>query len=73
MGGQQQSALEIASDYMDTVTRNISLFLKGKDHTMMFNLEDASHDFADFWHWIGAQGDMNKALAEWQIHYNASV
>ncbi|WP_316367827.1 hypothetical protein [Candidatus Thiodiazotropha sp. CDECU1] len=73
MGGQQQSALEIASDYMNTVSRNISLFLKGKDHTMMFNLENASSDFVDFWNWIGAQGELDKALAEWQIRYNASV
>ncbi|PVV10784.1 MAG: hypothetical protein B6D77_07805 [gamma proteobacterium symbiont of Ctena orbiculata] len=73
MGGQQQSALEIASDYMNTVSRNISLFLNGKDHIMMFNLENASSDFVDFWNWIGARGELDKALAAWQIRYNASV
>jgi hypothetical protein len=72
MGGQQQSAAEIADDYLDTVDCNISLFLKDKDHTMTFSLENAVDDFAGFWHWIDAQGDLGKALVEWQVCYNAS-
>ncbi|WP_369160517.1 hypothetical protein [Candidatus Thiodiazotropha sp. LNASS1] len=73
MGGQQQPATEIASDYLDTVACNISLFLKDKRHKMTFNLENAASDFVDFWHWIGARGELDKALAEWRIRYNASV
>jgi hypothetical protein len=73
MGGQQQPAAEIASDYLDTVTCNITLFLKGKNNTMAFSLENATSDFVDFWHWIGAQGNLVKALAEWQFKFNASV
>ncbi|MBT3030788.1 MAG: hypothetical protein AB2672_17665 [Candidatus Thiodiazotropha endolucinida] len=73
MGGQQQSAAEIASDYLDTVACNISLFLKDKRHKMAFSLENAASDFVDFWHWIGAQGELDKALAEWRTRYNASV
>jgi hypothetical protein len=69
MGGQRQSPAQLANDYLDTVECNISLFLKDKDHTMVFSLENAPRDFVTFWHWIG---DLNKALAEWQIHYNAS-
>jgi hypothetical protein len=72
MGGQQQSATEIACDYLDTVECNISLFLKDKEHTMTFSLENAASDFVDFWDWIGAQGELDKAYAEWQVHYNAS-
>ncbi|MEW8118334.1 MAG: hypothetical protein AB2792_14295 [Candidatus Thiodiazotropha sp.] len=73
MGGQQQPAAEIASDYLDTVAHNIALFLKDKRHKMSFNLDRAGKDFADFWQWIGARGELEKALAEWQVHYNASV
>ncbi|MES9824615.1 MAG: hypothetical protein ABW127_09315 [Candidatus Thiodiazotropha endolucinida] len=73
MDGQQQPAAEIAADYLDTVACNISLFLKDKRHKMTFSLENAASDFVDFWHWIGAQGELDKALAEWRIRYNASV
>jgi hypothetical protein len=73
MGGQQQSATQIASDYLDTVACNISLFLKDKTHTMAFSMENATRDFIDFWHWIGAQGKLENALGEWQVRYNASV
>jgi hypothetical protein len=72
MGGQDQSSEEIANDYLDTVEYNISLFLKDKRHTMRLRLENAATDFVDFWHWIGAQGDLDKALIEWKFHYNAS-
>ncbi|MES9944068.1 MAG: hypothetical protein ABW080_03805 [Candidatus Thiodiazotropha sp.] len=73
MGSQQQPATAIAEDYLNTVDGNISLFLKDKSHHMAFSLEDASSDFVEFWHWIGAQGELDKALAAWQIRYNASV
>jgi hypothetical protein len=72
IGGQQQSPAEIANDYLDTVDCNISLFLKDKDHRMVFSLENATRDFEAFWHWISALGELDKALEEWQIHYNAS-
>jgi hypothetical protein len=72
MGGQQQSPAEIANDYLDTVEDNISLFLKEKHNTMRFSLENAALDFVDFWQWIDARGEMDKAINEWQIHYNAS-
>jgi hypothetical protein len=72
LGGQQQSPVEIANDYLITVDYNISLFLKDKSHTMGFKLENAASDFVDFWHWIGAKGEMEKALNEWRIRYNAS-
>ncbi|MES9971344.1 MAG: hypothetical protein ABW092_15025 [Candidatus Thiodiazotropha sp.] len=73
MGGQQQSAADIASDYLDTVSQNISLFLKDKQHKMVFRLENANRDFAGFWHWIGARGELDEALLEWRMRYNASV
>jgi hypothetical protein len=72
MGGKQQSPGTIACDYLDTADCNISLFLKDKRHTSLFSLENAVTDFIDFWHWIGARGDLDKALIEWQTHYNAS-
>jgi hypothetical protein len=81
MGGQQQSATQVANDYLDTVTGNIALFLKDRDNTMTFKLENAGNDLIDFWHWIGVQGELDKAtcrvagsiqcisLVEKLIHY----
>ncbi len=61
----------IAGDYLETVTKNIQEFLKDKDH-MNFSLENYEKDFRTFWDWIGAQGDLERALKEFEIKYNAS-
>jgi hypothetical protein len=74
LGGQQgQSAQDIADDYLDTIDGNIRLFLKDKPHKMAFALENAKEDFRTFWRLIDAEGDLQKALAEWDVRYNASV
>ncbi len=69
---KQPISLDIAGDYVNTVNHNISLFLKHKDNQMEFHLESAKQDFSTFWQRIHAQGDLNAALAEFDIHYNAS-
>ncbi len=63
---------DVALDYIDTVTDNIRHFLKNKTHKMDFRLENANEDFIKFWGSINAEGDLNKALQEWSIAYNAS-
>ncbi|MCU7803000.1 MAG: hypothetical protein KZQ96_07360 [Candidatus Thiodiazotropha sp. (ex Lucinoma borealis)] len=72
MGGQQQNAQQIAYDYLETVETGISLFLKDKTHLMHFSLENATDDFRDFWQFIEAKGNLERAITEWQTHYNAS-
>ncbi|QEP42201.1 hypothetical protein D5085_03045 [Ectothiorhodospiraceae bacterium BW-2] len=66
------TALAISDDYLDTVESNIKLFLKDKPKQMPFWLERAADDFKRFWHAIGAEGDFEAAVAEWQIRHNAS-
>jgi len=39
---------------------------------MTFRLEQAQAHFRAFWDWIGAEGDLAAALAEWTLRYNAS-
>jgi hypothetical protein len=39
---------------------------------MNFQLENAQDDFRMFWQWIGAEGDLDRALAEWELRHNAS-
>ncbi len=70
---QQSDAEALANDYIDTVEANIALFLRNKTHTMGFRLEQGQEDFKRFWSWIGAEGDLNAALAEWAVRHNASA
>jgi hypothetical protein len=72
-GGPGLTALDFAYDYLDTVEANIGLFLKDKRRTMAFSVEQAREDFSAFWRWIGAEGDLEKALSEWDNSYNASA
>ena len=65
--------LDVCRDYCDTVNTNITHFLRDKSHTMTFQLESAKEDFARFWKWIGAEGDLDGGMAEWDRKHNASV
>jgi hypothetical protein len=66
------SARDIGIDYLDTITANITQFLREKTHQMSFRLEDAENDFRKFWTAINAQGDQQAAIGEWTNKYNAS-
>jgi len=65
--------IAVCRDYCDTVNSNIAHFLKDKSKAMHFRLENAKEDFRKFWNWIGAEGDLDAALAEWDMKHNASV
>ncbi|MET0772078.1 MAG: hypothetical protein ABWZ82_03255 [Candidatus Limnocylindrales bacterium] len=64
--------LEMALDYVHTVDRNIAAFLQGKPHVMTVRLEHAKEDFRAFWDWVGATGDLDAALAEWDVKHDAT-
>lgn len=72
-GNDGVSAQEMAQDYIETVEANITQFLANKSRTMRFNLESAKQDFRAFWDLIGARGDLELALDEWDVRHNASV
>lgn len=63
---------EIAQDYIETIEANINLFLKDKSNRMHVSVETAKKDFTKFWRKISAEGDLQKALSEWDINHNAS-
>jgi len=71
-GQADQTSHDIALDYINTVESNIEYFLKDKTNKMNFSLESAADDFKLFWEQIHAQGDLQKALLEWDVNYNAS-
>ena len=73
LGGENsQSGEQIAEDYIDTVESNIEFFIKDKSNKMNFSLDNAKQDFEVFWKFISAEGDLQAALSEWDISYNAS-
>ncbi len=64
--------LDMALDYVRTVNRNIAAFLRDKPHVMEVHLERAHEDFRAFWDWVGAKGDLDAALAEWDTRHGAT-
>lgn len=62
----------LAYDLYDTVEANLRLFLKDKTNKTVVRLETAKEDFAAFWSLVGAEGDLDAALAEWDISHNAT-
>ena len=69
---RESPRLEVARDYLETVETNIGLFLRDKTHRMDFQLEKAAKDFPTFWNKIGAEGNLDAALREFETAYNAS-
>lgn len=65
--------LDFARDYVETVTANIRLFLRDKPHVEHVTLEDGARGFARVWDRIGAEGDLQAALAEWSVRHNATL
>ena len=62
--------MAVALDYCHTVNSNIGLFLRDKTKTMVINLEDIHQDFPAFWKLVGAEGELDAALAEFNNCYN---
>lgn len=62
----------ICLDYVDTVNANIETFLRDKPNSMTIRLEDARNGFAEFWKRIGADGDLEGALGEFEVMHNPS-
>lgn len=64
--------MALTMDYVLTVNSNIRYFMRHRPHTMAFRLEHALEDFKVFWTRIGAQGDLEAALAEFEVKHNAT-
>ena len=73
LSGSKSTPESLARDYYETVTGNISHFLKDKSRVMDFHLEQAKDQFPVFWQWIHADGDLKAALAEWDKKHNQTM
>lgn len=69
--GAEADSMAVCSDYVDTVNSNIRAFLKDKPNTMHFAVERAEQHWPIFWQKIGAVGDMQASLKEWNTIHNA--
>ena len=61
----------VAGHYVDTVTANIDAFVRDRPHRRV-DLETLAADLPDLWTWIGAEGDLDTAIAELGVRHNAS-
>ena len=62
-----------AGHYYDTVNSNIQIFLEAKrtQSNIRVQTEDPRNQFTRFWASIGADGNLDAALKEWDTRYNA--
>ena len=63
---------QIGLQYWDTVNNNIEHFIRDKNYQMTMWLDDIKDPFRCFWERIGAEGDLEAALSEWNVRYNAT-
>lgn len=68
---EEADPMAVALDYCDTVNSNIEAFLKDKPQQMHFLLEQAKRDFPVFCERIGAEVDLPRALAEFDVLHNS--
>lgn len=68
----KQRRLEVVEDFYDNVNENIRQFLKDKKQVLTIDLEDIQEEFPRFWHAIGAEGDLGKALETFEFRHNRS-
>jgi len=71
--GDAGDPLATARDLVSTMTANIETFLRGRSNVMRFPMESADDLFPHFWQWIGAEGDIASARAEWSVAHNHSI
>ncbi len=71
-GRSRAVRLGVCRDFYYTVNANIELFLRDKPLKMDFMLENAKENFAEFWERIGARGDYQSAIREWDTSHNKS-
>lgn len=64
--------MAVSIDYCNTVNSNIELFLRDKSRKIEVSLETIDFDFERFWEFIGAEGDIESALAEFNVTYNST-
>lgn len=66
----KEQRYDVCLDYVHHVEQSIAHFLKNKSHTLEMNTDSLKEDFGHFWEGIGAQGNFESALAEFDVQHN---
>jgi hypothetical protein len=62
--------LEVALDLNHTINSNIAYYLRDKTRQMTIHIETARDSFPTFWERVGAEGDLEAALAEFERRHH---
>jgi hypothetical protein len=62
--------LDVALDLNHTIDTNIRYYLRDKTQQMTMDIETAQETFPTFWERIGAEGDLDAALAEFDRRHH---
>lgn len=63
----------VAEAYVNTVNSNIRLFLRDKTNVVVMRLENPLPGVREIWNRAEMRGDLDAAMAEWEIRYNRGI
>jgi hypothetical protein len=63
---------QVCLEYVETVNANIAAFIAHKPKAITIEIERAAEQFPEFWRRIGAEGDLDAAIAEFAVRHNAT-
>jgi hypothetical protein len=69
----EANRLDLARDLTLTMNTNIEHYLRDKTKSMRIDIETAGRSFPELWERIGAEGDLDAALRELQVHHHAGT
>ena len=69
----EDEKLSICRDYVQTVEDNIIDFLRDKSKQITIDISEADKKFPLFWEAIGAEGNLNAAIGQFQISLNSQA
>jgi len=69
---EDDKVAELAEMYVDVVTDNIENFLKDKTKVVRFDLDKPKVSVYKIWELGKIEGDVQKAVEEWNIKHNQS-
>jgi hypothetical protein len=65
--------LTVTTQFIDGITSSINLFLRDKTNMVRVDIDDPKKTFTEFWQLIEAEGDLEKALSEFDVRHNENL
>ncbi len=61
---------QICLDYVEHVDETIKMFLSTKSNVKVIDIKNLQERFPEFFQWIGAEGDIDKCINEFDVYSN---